>query len=332
MIEENYILFMKYILIMIVLFVVLLIIEEIFRIRKLKNKFDLITVKSINEKDVSLKTILSKINSKYESYMILLFSKIKIVRDYSKKYDRYSCFYKNNNLIIFVKKIEIGFLISLFYIILSIIEFHSFNIGIYLIIFILGSYIMEISLSIRLNNKNKEIKDGLYDAINIMNKCFKANKSIKQTIFYLVNETNGYIKEEFTLVLNDLDHGLSTSEAFNRLSKRNEIEELDYIAKMVNALSNQGGNINEFFNDLEDYLLQERNLEIELTSKIDPSKIILRLFEILPFVIVLIISLIKHNYYSILTKSVVGIVTLLLMISLYILYILIVNKIFKGGE
>lgn len=327
--ESAYLNFMKYIIILIVFFTILLIVFELVRNHKIKKKFDLITIKSIKEKDTSLKATLTTIYSYHENFLINLFSKSKLIQEYSNKYTKYNVL-NYNNVLIFLRKIEVGFLISLFYIIFSLLEFSSFNFGVYIVIFILSSYLMDISLEVRLKLRNKEINNSLYDSINLLNKCFKAGKSINSSIEYLCNELQGPIKEEFKLVFNDLNHGLSLREAFDRMNDRTEVEDLKYITISLSLLSTNGGSIESLFDSILEDMLNKKKQKDEFKALISSTKFIYKILLVVPIIVVIILSIIHDNYLLNFTKNYVGILILLLVISLYILYILIINKLIKG--
>lgn len=327
--EEVYLEFIKYTFILLVITILLYIYLEIKRNYDLKKRFDNITAKSINQKDTSLRSGINSIIQKFDLLLINIFSKVKLIEEYSLKYELYSSINKNNNMLTFVRKVEVGFLVACIYLIACILELSHFSLSLFLVIFVLSSYLLEISLHLRYKQRNIEIKNDLNNAVSILTKSFKAGKTTTQSINFLIKELDGPLKEEFKVVKQDLETGLGLAESFDRMNKRTNIEDLKYISASLSLLSVTGGNIVKVFEMIEGELLSRKKLEDEFNSLTASSKLMYRILLVLPLVIIISMTILNKDFFLPLVSSFVGIMILTVVVSLYILYIFIIKKILK---
>lgn len=329
--ESVYLNFIKYLFILLILSIIALIYTEIKRNNKLKNKFDNITVKPLKENDSSIKLFLDNIISIFDNVLISFFSKFKIVNEYAKKFDKYSIVNDYSNILTFIRKIEVGLLCSLLYLIISILELYSFSIAMFLIIFIFSSYLLELSLYIKLQIRNIRVKESIYDAINTLNMAFKSGKTITGSIEYVIHEVDGPVKEEFKNVLNDINHGLSINESFDRMRERTNIKELEFICSAIALLSVTGGDITSVFEMINNELTERKKLNAEYNSITSSSRFTYKILLVLPLILTIVLTILNKNFFYPLISTFVGVLVLIIIISLYLLYILLINKIFKGG-
>lgn len=327
--EEVYLEFIKYTFILLVITILLYIYLEIKRNYDLKKRFDNITAKSINQKDTSLRSGINSIIQKFDLLLINIFSKVKLIEEYSLKYEIYSSINKNNNMLTFVRKVEVGFLVASTYLVACILELSHFSLSLFLVIFVLSSYLLEISLHVRYKKRNIEIKNDLNNAVSILTKSFKAGKTTTQSINFLIKELDGPLKEEFKVVKQDLETGLGLAESFDRMNKRTNIEDLKYIASSLSLLSVTGGNIVKVFEMIEGELLSRKKLEDEFNSLTASSKLMYKILLVLPLVIIISMTVLNKDFFLPLVSSFVGIMILTVVVSLYILYIFIIKKILK---
>ena len=129
--EEVYLEFIKYTFILLVITILLYIYLEIKRNYDLKKRFDNITAKSINQKDTSLRSGINSIIQKFDLLLINIFSKVKLIEEYSLKYEIYSSINKNNNMLTFVRKVEVGFLVASTYLVACILELSHFSLSLF---------------------------------------------------------------------------------------------------------------------------------------------------------------------------------------------------------
>lgn len=324
--EELYLEFIKYISIVLVLSIILYFLLEMIRKHRMLKKFDNLAVKS---KTKESKLIVNTLRS-IDYVLISIFSKIKIIKDYSNKYEKYKVLSKEeNSMICFLKKVKVGFLSLIIYLLISLINVKYFSVGGCFLVFILSSYLLEITLETRYIKRKEDIKDNLYKVISLLKASFTSGKTLTQSINYLVNELNGPMKEEFIIIKNDLEYGISLEESFKRMHERYNIKDLKYISDSLVLVNKTNGNIIKILENIESEMLMKRKIKEEYKSVSSGVRLTYKFLLVFPIILILVISLLETNYFLPLITTKIGLLFTTLIILLYILYIILVNKIIK---
>jgi tight adherence protein B len=258
-----------------------------------------------------------------------------VLTNYSKKFDKY-LIYNNENTFKSIDLISFKFLIMILiqvlYLFSIIIKLSKFNIYTFLLISLLSFFLIDIIIIIIYKKQKKIIEEELLQAVVIMNSAFKSGKNIRQAIEIVKKELPSPIKEEFEVVSKDLDYGLSLSDAFNRFSKRVELEEAKYITSSLSLLSKTGGNIVTVFNMIERNFYDRLKIKNELRSLTASSKLLYRILISMPFIFIVVIILLNPTYFNSLLTTKIGIIIDCIMAFIYVLYILVIRKVMKVDE
>lgn len=258
-------------------------------------------------------------------------SKYKKICEYSTKYEKYT---KQNSEFKPLDFITIKIFISIIFLLVFLITFgNTKGILLKLIIgLILGFYIPDIYLLSKRNIIKIKLENELLNAITIMNNSFKSGRSIMQTIKVCSNELEEPLKNEFVLMLNDLEFGLTIEEVFIRLENRVPLDDIKYISTTLSILNKTGGNVIKVFSSIEKTFFNNKKLKDELRNLTSSSKFLFRVLIILPLVFVLTIYLLDNTYFNPLFNNPIGIFVLLLILVLYISYIFVIKNIIKIKE
>lgn len=226
-------------------------------------------------------------------------------------------------------KIVTGFLFVITFILTIIFKFIKFDIMKILIVFMIGYLLPNILISYKKRIKKQKIEEDLLKAIIIMNNSFKSGRNIMQAIETVKDELSGPIAEEFEKISLDISYGLGIDTVFSRFYSRLKTEDVKYIASSLTILNKTGGNIIKVFSMIEQSFFEKRKLKNELESLTASSVFVFRALIALPLIFVLVISILNPEYFKPLISSSIGILILLLIISLYIIYIIIIRKALK---
>lgn len=275
-------------------------------------------------------TLVDKITMKFSnlvSRISSLLNKSNVIYKYSGKYDKHISFEER------VAKdgtdfVTIKLLLGIIFSIVSL-SLNNFNIIFMIVYFIFGFYLIDIPLYLIYKSKEKRVEEDLLNAVIVMNSAFKAGASIIQAIDIVKDDLSGPIADEFKKIANDLKFGLSIEDAFERFYKRINLEEVLYIKSSLMLLNQTGGNIVKVFSSIEKSFHLNKKLKDEYKSNMAASNMIYRILLILPFVLVIGILVLNKSYFDILFSSLIGIIILLVMIFIYSIYVLIVNRIIK---
>lgn len=299
---------------------------------KLEKRISKYSIESIKNDSVSLFDLIYNEYKKLITYLTKMLNKSAIIKKYASKYNKYIT-YENDKDIVAMDYVSNKVLICILFILIiifaRIIEgiFPSF-IDIF-ISALLGFFSIDIYFKFYDYIKKKQIEQDLLNAIIIMNNAFRSGRSTMQAIEIVARELKGPISQEFKKMHLEISYGLSLDVVFERFSKRVESEEVSYITSSLSILNKTGGNIIKVFSSIEKMLFNKRKLKQEMKSLTSSAKMISKILLIMPFVFVVVISLLKPTYFTPLFNTSLGNILLIVIVIIYILYAFIVNKIMK---
>lgn len=256
----------------------------------------------------------------------------KVIEKHSKKYER-DITLNNRNIkdpmdYIAIKCL-VGIAFNILYLITTFLQFLRFDFMKALVVFIIGYLLPNIVILYRRKKRQDKIEDDLLKAIIIMNNSFKSGRNIMQAIETVKNELDGPIADEFKKISLDISYGLSLDTVFNRFYNRVQVEDAKYIASSLTLLNKTGGNIVKVFSMIEKSFFDKKKLKNELDSLTASSRFVFKMLVAMPLIFVVIINILNNDYFKPLISSTFGGFILVIIISLYILYILVVRKVLK---
>ncbi len=293
------------------------------------------SISSITDKPTSF---FDRIYTRYDKLISSIsdkLSKSKILSNYSKKYDKYidkTKYIRNSAMDIITNKFLLSIMAVLITIVSDALRRHPVNIIQLIFALIVGFFIPDIFLALNHKKKQKQIENDLFKAVLIMSNAFKSGRSIMQAVKIVSEELDGPISEEFKKVYIDLNYGLELDVVFERLSNRIKMDETKYMASSLVILNKTGGNVVKVFDSIEKSFFERKKLNDELKSVTALSNFVFKILVAIPFIIFAMIYILNPHYFEPLISSGVGKLILLLIITLYILYIVIVKKIIKIRE
>ena len=258
--------------------------------------------------------------------------KSSVVKKNAIKYNKYISYDETKSItpVDFISnKIVIGIIFVLIITLARIIEGRVPGLIDILISGLLGYYLLDIYFKFNNYIKKKKVEEELLNAIIIMNNAFRSGRSTMQAIEIVANELKGPIKQEFKKMHLEISYGLSLDVVFERFSKRVESEEVSYITSSLSILNKTGGNIIKVFSSIEKMLFNKRKLKQEMKSLTSSARMISKILLFMPFVFVGFIFVLNPNYFTPLIKTTLGNILLALIVLVYSVYALIVNRVMK---
>ena len=293
---------------------------------KLENKLKKFTVNVSENNTISFVDRLMIFFLKIIKKISKLNSKSVILKKYSVRLSKYLIYNKSNNLssIDYVSiKILYMIFIDILYVIMSILKGVKTNLSLFIILSFVSFFMIDIILIIIYKKK------GLLQAIVIMNSAFKSGKNIWQAINIVKTSTESPIKEEFEIISKDIDYGLDLLTVFERFYNRVKVEEVKYITSSLSLLNKTGGNIVSVFNMIEKHFYDKLKIKNELNSLTSSSKMLYRILVVIPFVFIIVITMLNKDYFKVLITTKIGIIIDFFILLIYVIYIITIKKITK---
>lgn len=313
----------------IILIVLLVSTKRSFDLEKRITRF---SISPINEKQT---TFFDNFYSEYHKFIKKLSGlllKSKLLVKYSKKYEKYDGITNKNSIYIISRKFIAANCAVILTIISDVLRRKGISSFQLIIAFIVGFFVIDISLIINNKRKEKRAENDMFKAVIIMSNAFKSGRSIMQAVKIVSEELDGPIGDEFKKVYVDLTYGLDIDVVFERLSKRVNLEETKYMASSLVILNKTGGNVVQVFNSIEKSFFERKKLNDELKSVTTLSNFVFKILVSIPFIIFIMIYILNPNYFTPFISNAIGKLMLGFIIIVYILYIVIVKKIIKIRE
>ena len=256
--------------------------------------------------------------------------KSKLLTDYSKKYERYSNKARITSIELMnyiSNKIFIG-LFCVFLLFVSMM-FKVIRVDFFLVLFVflVGFFFLDVYLLIIDKIRMNRIEKDMGKAIIVMNNAFKSGYSIMQALYLVYTELEGPISVEFKKMYMDISFGLSMEVVFKRFADRVKCVEASYMSTSLMVLNKTGGNIVQVFNSVERSMYTRKKLKDELESVSASARAVFKLLVCIPIFLVGMLLLLNPSYFNSLFKTPIGIMCLLLSITIYVLYIVIIKRI-----
>ena len=198
-----------------------------------------------------------------------------------------------------------------------------------LLVFIIGFYVYDLILIIVKKIRYKTIDNDMLRAVIIMNNAFKSGKSTIQAVKIVSEKLDGTLKYEFKKIYSEMCYGLTIESAFDRFSKRVKVESSVYISSSLITLSKTGGNIVKVFDSIEKTLYDKKKLESELKSTTMVSNLVVKILMIIPLVNVFLLYILNPSYFSPLFESPLGYFVIFIIVMLFTIYVIVLNRMLK---
>ena len=247
-----------------------------------------------------------------------------------KKYSAYARYVNNldDGYDVLASKILCSLFMLFLYLIVSLLYKSNINIVIVLVSLIIGYVILDFYYIFNSRNTYRLVNKDLLGAVIIMNNDFKANRSVEQAINDVIERKNGPISLEFKKIMDDVELGLSYGEAFLRMYRRTGINVLLDISHAFSLYTLIGSDLIDIFEQIEKKIIDEEKFTIQVRALKTFNKFFKILFYVLPIFIVCLLFVINPVYKELLTTN-KGLVVVCIMIVLYIIYIVTINKIVR---
>ena len=275
-------------------------------------------------KDASI-PLIDKIKNKYlifvqKNRQILL--KIDYFKKKSKKYEKYIK-YRHRDKISAIDFITNKIIIMILFVLLAVIS-GIFTTGLNIL-----AIVLDIILKIYYKRQTKLIENELLRAIIVMNNAFKSGKSTLQALNIAAKELPEPISDEFKKMYLDMKYGLSVDTVFERFAKRVDLEEAVFLSSSLTILNKTGGNIVEVFSSIERTLFDKKKLNEELKNISASPKMVTRVLLVIPIIFILIIYILNPSYFAPLFSSTLGYMIIITIVLMFIIYVILLNKITK---
>ena len=331
---DNFILrlFIIQVISILILLGIIIFLLKVSRAMKKEKRIGKFSLYAISDNDISYFERIDKLVWKLVHLLSNILNKSVVMKKYASKYEKFITYEQRDfkNAIDYISmKFLIGILLLIFSLLTTMFQYIDASLMFYLIAFLIGFFLPDIVLNLDYRKKRIQVGEDLLKAIIIMNNSFKSGRNIMQAIEIVKRELDGPIKDEFSKIYMDMTYGLSLEVVFDRFYERIKLDDAKYIASSLTLLNKTGGNIIKVFASIEKTFYDKKKLKNELNSMTASSVFVYRVLVFLPFVFVVLISILNPAYFLPLVTTTIGYVLLGIILIIFSLYVIIIKRILK---
>ena len=331
---DNFILrlFIIQVISILILLGIIIFLLKVSRAMKKEKRIGKFSLYAISDNDISYFERIDKLSWKLVHLLSNILNKSVVMKKYASKYEKFITYEQRDfkNAIDYISmKFLIGILLLIFSLLTTMFQYIDASLMFYLIAFLIGFFLPDIVLNLDYRKKRIQVGEDLLKAIIIMNNSFKSGRNIMQAIEIVKRELDGPIKDEFSKIYMDMTYGLSLEVVFDRFYERIKLDDAKYIASSLTLLNKTGGNIIKVFGSIEKTFYDKKKLKNELNSMTASSVFVYRVLVFLPFVFVVLISILNPAYFLPLVTTTMGYVLLGIILIIFSLYVIIIKRILK---
>jgi tight adherence protein B len=175
---------------------------------------------------------------------------------------------------------------------------------------IVGYLYPKISVMSKRKKRIKRFNDGLADTITSLINSLKAGFSFLQAVKAVEEESDSPIKEEFGLVLKEMQYGSSLEDAFKHLNERVPSQDLEILIQAVLIQRQVGGNLATVLSSIVDTIRERNKIGRQVRTLTAQGKMSGMVIGGLPFALGGIIYVISPSYMGTMFHNVIGLIML----------------------
>ena len=159
---------------------------------------------------------------------------------------------------------------------------------------------------------------------SIENAFLEAYKDIK--LFY---GEESLMAEEIIRIKRGLEINITLEELMDNLAKRSGAEEIEMFSDVCKSAKRNGGNIAEVLTDTADRIRESICVDAEIDNLMAEKKLEFRIMSVMPFVILIYISITSAGYFDVLYEGIFGRVFMTAALIIFVAALMLGRKIMR---
>ncbi|MGE0526798.1 MAG: type II secretion system F family protein [Bdellovibrionales bacterium] len=169
--------------------------------------------------------------------------------------------------------------------------------------------------------------DQMVDGMTIMSNGIKAGQSLTQSMERVVENIQGPLAQEFSLVLNKVRLGMSVEDALNEFGERIPRQDVQMFVTAVNILKETGGNLAETFQTIVTTVRERQKVEKKIEALTAQGTMQAIIITLVPVLLLGVFLVLDPNFVMPLFTRPLGWVALALVLTLQGIGLVVMKKI-----
>ncbi len=189
-----------------------------------------------------------------------------------------------------------------------------------------GYLIPRFYLSRRRKKYQARFLEELPNAVEAIVRGVKSGLPLNDSLRIVSNEVKEPVRSEFGRVLDQQSFGKSMSEAIQILFDRVPTPEVNFFVVVITVQQQAGGNLSEALTNLSRVLRNRKKMQAKVKAMSSEAKASAMIIGSLPFVVAILVSLVRPNYLSPLYETPIGMIWLGVAFVLMAMGVFVMNR------
>ena len=189
-----------------------------------------------------------------------------------------------------------------------------------------ASIILAYVLERQAEHDTDQAREAVPNALRSMETCFRAGLSLEQTFEQLANEFEGSLGEAFRRASQELKVGVSADQALSKMGTSQNISELAFVSVALSVQHDTGGSMHQVLAAARDSIERDLKTRRSLKVKTAQAKLSAQVVTAMPFVLVIVLSLLTEDFLAPFFSSVLGFALLLAALVMQGAGVLVVRR------
>ncbi|MCY6371183.1 type II secretion system F family protein [Clostridium ganghwense] len=194
---------------------------------------------------------------------------------------------------------------------------------------IIGYTLPKIWINRKIKIRILKFNEGLPDMIATLISSLKSGYSFAQALKTVAEECDSPIKEEATLLLKEMNYGITMEEALNNLGKRMPSDDLELMLQAILIQRQVGGNLAGVLEIIVKTIRERTRIQRQVQSLTAQGRLSGRIIGALPIALGLMIYFMNPEYIKVLFNNTLGIIILSAGIISGIIGFILIHKLTK---
>ncbi|MFQ5471844.1 MAG: type II secretion system F family protein [Dehalococcoidia bacterium] len=205
--------------------------------------------------------------------------------------------------------------------------FSLFQIGIALVLGIVGYMLPSMWLSGKRNRRKSRIDAQLVDMLGLVSNSLKSGYGLMQSFEFASKQMNAPLAVELRRMLREANLGLSGEDALNAMGERIDSRDLDMVLTAVNIQRTVGGNLAEILDKVAFTMRERERIRGEISTLTSQQRMTGIVIGGLPVFMFGIFMVLNPDYMSLLFTEMAGRLILVTAVGLEIMGYLVIKRI-----
>jgi tight adherence protein B len=161
---------------------------------------------------------------------------------------------------------------------------------------VLGPLGARMFLNFRINQRRKKLEEQLPDALSLIASSLSAGHTFLRAVQMMTEEASAPLKEEFDRVIYETRLGDPLVDSLERMSKRMEIRDLEWVVQAIRVQQTVGGKLADLLHTLADFMRSREEVRREVDVLTAEGRISAYVLGALPIGLLVVISTLNPGY------------------------------------